>query len=139
MTLRYDIAWKVLDSTSEGPLTWVQIGVPNDAYEITGFGGDAVSATPYNQNGESKVRLDLNREFQAGETATFTFTIRQQNLLQKVGDEYRCDFVPGWFDDIAVKQMTVRWQPGQSREPRWPGRWPQPAACGTGAFARVRG
>ena len=112
VTLRYEIVWKVLDSTSEGPLTWVQIGVPNDAYEITDFGGDAVSAVPYNQADESKVRLDLCKDFLAGETAAFHFTIRQYNLLQKAGNECRCDFIPGWFDDIAVKQMTVRWQPG---------------------------
>ncbi len=112
VTLRYEIAWKVLDSTSEGPLSWVQIGVPNDAYEITDFGGDAVSAQPYNLNGESKVRLDLAQEFEAGQTANFHFTIRQYNLLRRAANEVRCDFVPGWFDDIAVKQMTVRWQPG---------------------------
>ena len=27
--LVYNISWKVLDSDSEGPLEWVQIGIPN--------------------------------------------------------------------------------------------------------------
>ena len=27
----YDIHWKVLDSTSAGPLEWVKVGVPNDS------------------------------------------------------------------------------------------------------------
>ena len=29
LDITYDIEWKVLDSTTEGPLTWVQIGTPN--------------------------------------------------------------------------------------------------------------
>ena len=29
LDMTYYISWKVLDSTSEGPLEWVKIGVPN--------------------------------------------------------------------------------------------------------------
>ena len=29
----YDIHWKVLDSTSAGPLEWVKVGVPNDSIQ----------------------------------------------------------------------------------------------------------
>ena len=29
LNMFYHIRWKVLDSTTEGPLEWVQIGVPN--------------------------------------------------------------------------------------------------------------
>ena len=29
LNIKYNIEWEVLDSTSEGPLTWVQIGIPN--------------------------------------------------------------------------------------------------------------
>ena len=29
LDMRYKISWKVLDSTTEGPLTWVKVGVPN--------------------------------------------------------------------------------------------------------------
>lgn len=29
LDIKYHIEWKVLDSTSEGPLEWVKIGIPN--------------------------------------------------------------------------------------------------------------
>ena len=29
LDMTYEIEWKVLDSTSEGPLEWVKIGIPN--------------------------------------------------------------------------------------------------------------
>ena len=32
LTMVYMIDWKVLDSTSEGPLSWVQVGIPNNHY-----------------------------------------------------------------------------------------------------------
>ena len=32
VTLVYHIEWKVLDSDSEGPLSWVRVGIPNRHY-----------------------------------------------------------------------------------------------------------
>ena len=32
LTMVYHIEWKVLDSTSDGPLTWVRVGIPNKHY-----------------------------------------------------------------------------------------------------------
>ena len=32
LTMVYHIDWKVLDSTTDGPLTWVRIGIPNKHY-----------------------------------------------------------------------------------------------------------
>ena len=29
LTMSYYLEWEVLDSTSEGPLTWIKIGIPN--------------------------------------------------------------------------------------------------------------
>ena len=111
VTLRYDIAWKVLDSESEGPLTWVQIGVPNPYYEIVEYGGDAQLAYRFNSEEESKIRVDLKEEFSAGETAVFHFTIQQYCLVEPYGAGSRSNFMPGWFEDIAVKKLTVKWHP----------------------------
>lgn len=33
LDMTYQIDWKVLDSTSKGPLTWVMIGIPNEHYK----------------------------------------------------------------------------------------------------------
>ena len=32
LTMAYHVEWKVLDSKSEGPLSWVRIGIPNTHY-----------------------------------------------------------------------------------------------------------
>ena len=33
LDITYEIDWKVLDDTSEGPLEWVKIGIPNEYVE----------------------------------------------------------------------------------------------------------
>ena len=33
LDITYQITWKVLDSTTEGPLEWVQIGTPNSNFD----------------------------------------------------------------------------------------------------------
>ena len=44
LRIRYHIDWKVLDSTSEGPLSWVKVGIPNDHYSAL----NALSSTIQN-------------------------------------------------------------------------------------------
>ncbi len=107
--LSYRLAWKVLDDEEDGPLSWVQIGVPNPYYEILNVSGDAESYSSYNVSDQAKVWINLNREFHAGETATFGFTIRQYNLFELADDGYKVDFVPGWFDEIDVLDLEVNW------------------------------
>ena len=34
VTLTYHVEWKVLDSSSEGPLSWVTIGIPNSPFRL---------------------------------------------------------------------------------------------------------
>lgn len=33
LDITYEITWKVLDSSKEGPLRWVQIGTPNSNFD----------------------------------------------------------------------------------------------------------
>ena len=65
VTLTYHIEWKVLDSSSEGPLEWVTIGIPNGHYsDLTGLSG-AVKTISYSSSGGSSVRIDLDRKYYA--------------------------------------------------------------------------
>ncbi|MBR6451616.1 MAG: hypothetical protein IKS87_02830 [Lachnospiraceae bacterium] len=112
VTLTYHIEWKVLDSTSEGPLSWVKVGIPNSHYsDVTGL-TDNIKSIKYSSSGGSYLRIDFDREYVADEVVTFEFSVVQDYLYQvdKLEDGFTVySFTPGWFDDITVDKMTVRW------------------------------
>ena len=112
VTLSYHIDWMVLDSTSEGPLSWVQIGIPNShCLSCRGTSSAAAEITaPY---GGSYARIDLDRDYEAGETAVIEFEIVQDYMYQvdlMAEGETAYVFTPGWFDDIRVDDFTLRWK-----------------------------
>ena len=45
--MTYHIAWKVLDDESEGALTWVKIGIPNEYVEDVRPLSDSVKSAKY--------------------------------------------------------------------------------------------
>lgn len=108
----YDIHWKVLDSTSAGPLEWVKIGVPNNTIEPVSRGG-TIADLYYWSEGGSYVRLDLDRRYYEGETVRLQFTLRVTNLYELWDDgSVNFEFTPGWFDEAETKQLTFTWEDG---------------------------
>ncbi len=109
----YHIDWKVLDSTSDGPLTWVQIGIPNShCSDIRGL-SPAVKKAAYSSSGGNYVRVDLDRAYQAGEIAEIEFELTQDYMYQVnkfTEGETVYDFTPGWFEDIRVDELMIRWK-----------------------------
>ena len=108
----YHVEWKVLDSTSEGPLEWVRIGIPNKHYDSMVALSDSIDSISYSSSGGSYVRIDLDRPYYAGEVAVFDFEIVQDYMYQVGRDnqgEAVYEFTPGWFDDIVVDSLQVRW------------------------------
>ena len=80
MDIRYHIEWKVLDDTSEGPLTWVKIGNPNKHVdEITAL-SDNIKEIGYMSSNGSYIRIDFDREYHAGEVIVFEYTIHQSYM-----------------------------------------------------------
>ena len=64
----YRIDWKVLNSTKEGPLSWVLIGVPNSHCKDIKARSSTIKKIKYTTDrGGSFVRIDLDREYKAGE------------------------------------------------------------------------
>lgn len=108
--LTYDLDWRVLDSTSEGALSWVKIGIPNEyAEELTAL-SDSIDEISYYGDGGDYVRLDLDRGYEEGEVVDLKFSIHQHCLYEENADEYLYEFTPGWFDDIPVDELTIRWE-----------------------------
>ena len=112
LRMRYRVDWKVLDSISEGPLSWVRIGVPNShCADLTPL-SPAVSGLAYRSDGGGCVRVDLDRSYYAGEVAQIEFELVQDYMYQvdeRVRGETVYHFTPGWFDDVRVDELTVRW------------------------------
>ena len=75
VTLTYHIEWKVLDSSSEGPLEWVTVGIPNSHYSDLTALSSAVKKIGYSSSGGSSVRIDLDRKYYAGEVAVMEFSL----------------------------------------------------------------
>lgn len=111
MDIRYHVEWKVLDSTSEGPLSWVKIGNPNKHVdEITAL-SDNIKKISYLSDNGSYIRIDFDRNYYKDEIVAFDYTIHQSYMYVIEKDEHLCrySFTPGWFDEIEVKNITIKW------------------------------
>jgi len=112
MDIRYQIEWKVLDDTSEGPLSWVKIGNPNKHVdEITAL-SENIKEIKYSNDGGSYIRIDLDREYHKDEVIILDYTIHQSYMyiLEKDNHICRYSFTPGWFEEIEIKKITIKWK-----------------------------
>lgn len=108
--ITYQVEWKVLDSTKEGPLEWVKIGIANThADGLTKLTDNISSLRVTGSGGEAYVRVDLDRKYYAGETVTFAFKIHQSWLCTKLEGQYHFKFGPGWFNELEVNRFVLRW------------------------------
>ena len=108
--MTYHIEWKVLDDESEGALTWVKIGIPNEYVEDVRPLSDSVKSAKYKRyDGGDYVRVDLDRKYYAGEVVDIDFSIHQHHMYEMAGEGRTYEFTPGWFDEIAVDRLAVYW------------------------------
>jgi len=114
LTMDYYIEWKVLDDQKEGPLSWVQIGIPNtSASDFKALSDNVVSVSKSTSGSEVFAKVVLDREYKAGEVAQFEFSFTQKNMYLVNKLEEGCatySFTPGWFDDIDVDNLLILWQ-----------------------------
>lgn len=117
--LEYHIEWLVLDSDKLGPLSWVEIGLPNSHTESYSHSGSDIR---YMSLSGSYMRLDLIRAFYEGETAVLDFTVIQDYMyeMNRLADGYTLyEFTPGWFDEIAVDNLTLSWDNSDGQATEW--------------------
>lgn len=112
LTITYDILWKVLESDDAGPLSWVKIGIPNNRYQFCSGLSDNISSISISSSGGSFAEVYFDDMYYEGETVHFQFYMVQDYMYQMNRDEegYTVySFTPGWFDDIRVDNLTIRW------------------------------
>lgn len=111
LDIKINIIWKVLDSTSEGPLEWVKIGVPNyHCDEITSLSSNISDIDYYSNNG-SYVRIDFDKNYYINEIVNFSFSFHQA-YMYKIDDTETIvtySYTPGWFEEINVLNYDLYW------------------------------
>ena len=119
VTLTYHIKWEVLDSTTDGPLTWIKVGIPNShCDQIEGL-SDTVKSISKLSSGGNYVRIDLDRSYNKGDILDIDFKVVQDYLYQVNKFEEGStvyNFTPGWFDDTYVDEMIIKWNSDKATE-----------------------
>lgn len=109
LDMQYKITWTVLDSSSEGPLTWVKIGIPNCYVDELKPLTNNIDEIEYLSEDGSYISIDLDTKYYENETLTFEFSFHQERMYHLDGNNVYYDFVPGWFEEIQVKEIKVLW------------------------------
>ena len=110
LDVTYDVVWTALDE--DEPLTWVEIGMPSQRY---GLYKDSISdcvatESTFSEDGYSSHRFYFKDSYRGGETVSFSFKINVDGLLMSSRTGYIYEFVPGWFNEISVREYVFRWK-----------------------------
>jgi hypothetical protein len=97
--------WQVLS----GSIPWITVGLPNQYFEIKGSDGAARSVSDGSGSGFYGVRIDLDKDYQSGQTFNIEFTVLQGHILERLTDEkmWRIDYTPGWYDRASTGRLEV--------------------------------
>jgi hypothetical protein len=97
--------WRVLG----GHIPWVTVGLPNSNFSIESSSGAAARVSADNGGGFTGVRVDLDRDYQPGETFNIGFTVLQGNLLERLtaDKKWRINYTPGWYDRAAINSLQI--------------------------------
>ena len=102
--IRLDLQWEVLD---EGPVEWVQIGIPNGSIRDVSALTDNIQSLSFDN---SFMYVYFTRGYDDGEVISFSYEWTQE-YMYTLGDDgsVTYDYTPGWFDGINIQCMTLIW------------------------------
>lgn len=117
--ITYDIDWQVIGGSRTDYLSWVKIGLPNaHAEDLTPL-TDTIADLQYTDDGGSYAKVVFAHRYYAPDIAAenggessvrFAFTVHQSHLFTLNDDGTASfDFTPGWFDELCVEHMQIRW------------------------------
>lgn len=118
--ITYDISWQVIGGDKTDYLSWVKIGLANASVDELTPLTDTISDLQYSDDGGSYAKVVFSRRYYAPDVAAenggessvhFAFSVHQSHLFTKNDDgTANFTFTPGWFDDLSVENMQVRWR-----------------------------
>src|ERR1035437_4787693 len=103
VTIEYYQKWSV----TGGHVPWITVGVPNSNFTIGNGKGAAKNISNASEGGWSGVRVDLDRDYRPGESFQVWFSVEQSGLFHATGEEFKLDFIPGWYDRAVIGQLAV--------------------------------
>lgn len=119
--LTYEIDWRVIGGSADEPLSWVKIGLPNTHCDRPeNLTPDTVSDVRMMNEDGAFVKIVFTNRYYAPEAAAangqqssvhFAFRVHQSHLFllnEDGGADYT--FTPGWFEDLCVRDLTIRWR-----------------------------
>ena len=117
-TLKIDVVlnWKVLDDKTDGPLSWIKVGVPNFHVEALKAYTSNIKKIKYYEDDGAYIRIDLDRKYYQDEVVEMHFSWVQAYMYFLDGNIVRYDYNPGYFSEIKVENCVVRWLKKDVRE-----------------------
>lgn len=103
VVISYQQTWLV----ESGHIPWITVGVPNSNFEITTSGGAVRTIAKSNDGSWSGVRIDLDQDYNPGQSFTVNFTIQQNKLFYADDKYYKLDFTPGWYDRAFIDRLDL--------------------------------
>lgn len=121
--ITYDVDWQVLAGEKNEYLSWVKIGLANSYAEDLTPLTDTIAGLSLLEDGGVYAKVVFSRRYYSPAVAAenggesrvrFAFTVHQSHLFT-LNDDGTASFVftPGWFDDLCVDRLTVRWKNGE--------------------------
>ena len=103
--MTYQQEWKVLS----GHIPWITVGLANSNYTVDSYSEAAARVSAANSGGFTGVRVDLDKDYQPGESFKVQFVVLQSNLLERLTSEkkWRIDFTPGWYDNAVTDHLQI--------------------------------
>ncbi|MBQ9837809.1 MAG: hypothetical protein IJO41_07395 [Oscillospiraceae bacterium] len=96
--------WTVLE---EGPVEWLQIGIPNGSIREETALTDNIDSLAYDN---SFMYVYFDRGYDDGESFEFAYSWVQEYMYRLVdGTMVSYDYTPGWFDEANIGLMTLTW------------------------------
>ena len=103
LDMEVSFQWEVLE---QGPVTWLQIGIPNGSIRKTEALTDNIASLDFDN---SYMYVYFDRGYDDGEVIEFSYRWTQEYMYTLSGTTVTYDYTPGWFDEARVQCMTLMW------------------------------
>ena len=98
------LEWTALEELPYGQE--LKIGIPNGSIREETALTDNIQRLAYDN---SYMYVYLDRAYDAGEMFAFSFSWVQEYMYTLEGGTISYDYIPGWFDEAKVGEMTLTW------------------------------
>ena len=109
LNMQYYLKWEVLDDGDEG-LSWIVVGVANRYVSNIKALTNNISDIYYTSDDGAQIRLDLDKTYYKGAVLELKFSFIQSRIFSLSNDEVEYAFIPGWFEEIQVDKLQVKWK-----------------------------